>query len=315
MIRKPRLAHILALLVALLIVPVIVKQLMPEEHRQYEWVSLDETHFAEISFRNEEQGFDLGGMLFMPSGDGPFPAAVIIHGSGTSRRDNGWYLTLTDYLQRNGIAVLLPDKRGSEQSAGDWRTADFHDLATDTEAAIEFLENQQLVTVDRVGVIGMSQGGWVAPIVASNANNLAFVVSMVGSAVTPTKQLLYEENHNLQQMGFLPGISYGIALLSSANIRHVAQPDFWDGIADFDPLPYWQQTDVPSLVLYGADDTNVPSRESAARLNSLDKQNIEVRVFEGSGHALQDPPGRGNNLIRQEVLEAILNLVADYPSK
>jgi len=311
MIKKPRLAHVLALLVAVLIVPVIVRQLMPEKHRQYEWVSLDETRFSEISFHNAKQGLDLGGMLFIPSGDGPFPAAVIIHGSGTSRRDSGWYLTLTDYLQRNGVAVLLPDKRGSEKSAGNWRTADFHDLATDTQAAIEFLENQQLVAVDKIGVIGMSQGGWIAPIVAAETDDIDFVVGMVGSAVTPTEQLLYEENHNLRQMGFLPGFSNAIALLSTAYIRNVAQADFWNGVADYDPLPYWQKVDVPALILYGADDTNVPSHDSAARLVSLGKNNIEIRIFEGSGHALQDPPGRGNDLIRREVLEEILSLVAD----
>ena len=71
-------------------------------------------------------------MLFLPEGNGPFPAAVIIHGSGTSDRDNLWPLTLTQYLRESGIAVLLPDKRGSEKSEGDWRTSSFQDLAGDT---------------------------------------------------------------------------------------------------------------------------------------------------------------------------------------
>jgi len=309
MIKKLRFAHVFTLLLVLLIVPVIVKQVLPSERRQYDWVSLDETRYSEVVFPNSKQRLSLAGMLFVPPGDGPFPAAVVIHGSGTSRRDSGWYLTLADYLQRNGIAVLLPDKRGSEKSEGEWRTADFHDLATDTMAAIEFLRNQQIVAVSGIGVIGMSQGGWIAPIVASESDNLAFIVNMVGSAVTPIEQLSYEENHNLRQMGFLPGFSNIITMMSTAYIRNVAQADFWSGIAEFDPLPYWQKVNVPALILHGADDTNVPSEESAARLVSLGKDNIEVRIFEGSGHALQDPPGRGDDLIRREALNAIASLI------
>ena len=66
---------------------------------------------------------------------------------------------------------------------------------------------------------------------------------------------------------------------------------------------------IPVLVLFGSDDTNVPSDESAARLDGLGKDNIEVRVFDGSGHALQDPAGKGDNLIRREALDAIVSLI------
>jgi dienelactone hydrolase len=296
-------------LLVVLIGPVLFKQIWPVERRQYDWVSLDETQYTEVTFRNTEQQLELGGMLFVPSGHGPFAAAVIIHGSGTSRRDSGWYLTLTNYLQQNGIAVLLPDKRGSEKSQGDWRTADFHDLATDTLATVEFLRAQNEVPVSRIGIIGMSQGGWIAPIVASESSDVDFVVSMVGSAVTPAEQLIYEENHNLRQMGFLPGVSNVIALASTAYIRNVAQAEFWDRVANYDPVPYWQEVNVPTLALYGADDTNVPSEESAKRLSALGKPNLRVKIYEGSGHALQDPVGRGDSIIRAEVLEAIRSTI------
>jgi len=204
--------HVFLLLLVVLIGPVLFKQIWPVERRQYDWVSLDETQYTEVTFRNTEQQLDLGGMLFVPTGHGPFPAAVIIHGSGTSRRDSGWYLTLTQHLQQNGVVVLLPDKRGSEKSEGNWRTSSFEDLSTDTLAAIEFLKTQQDVPLTNVGIVGMSQGGWIAPIVASESSDVGFVVSMVGSAVTPAEQLVYEENHNLRQMGFLPGVSNVIAL-------------------------------------------------------------------------------------------------------
>jgi len=214
---------IIGLALAVLFVPVLVRQLLPVEFRQLERVALPDTRHIEISFQNRTQNLALGGLLFVPAGDGPFPAAVVIHGSGTSRRDNGWYLTPTKHLQNSGIVVLLPDKRGSEESEGNWRTSSFEDLATDTHAAIGHLREQQSVPISGIGVIGMSQGGWIAPLVASQEDDLAFLVSLVGSVVTPREQLLYEENYNLRQVGFLPGISNVLAYVGSANVRTIRE--------------------------------------------------------------------------------------------
>ena len=302
---------ILVFVLALLFIPVLVRQLLPPEPRQFERVALADTRHVEIAFQNRSQNLSLAGLLFVPEGDGPFPAAVIIHGSGTSRRDNGWYLTLTKHLQDNGIVALLPDKRGSEKSEGEWRTSSFQDLATDTLAAIEYLREQQSVPLSAVGVIGMSQGGWIAPLVASQEDDLEFLVSMVGSMVTPREQLLYEENYNLRQLGFLPVISDVLAYAGYANVRYLAQPQLYDLIVDYDPLPYWQDISVNSLVLFGADDTNVPSSESARRVLDLDNRYIRVEVYEGSGHALESPRGQGNSIIRQEALDEISSFVHD----
>jgi len=301
---------VLALL-ALLFVPVLVKQLAPVESRQFKRVELAETRHFEISFQNRLQNLALGGLLFVPEGDGPFPAAVVIHGSGTSHRENGWYLTLTKHLQNKGIVVLLPDKRGSEKSEGDWRTSSFEDLATDTLAAIEHLREQESVPISGIGVIGMSQGGWIAPLVASQEDELSFLVSMVGPMVTPREQLLYEENYNIRQLGFLPGISNVLAYVGSANVRYLAQPELYKLIVDFDPLPYWRDISHDSLVLLGADDTNVPSAESEKRLKSIDNPRIKVKVYEGSGHALESPVGQGDSIIRKDVLEEISAFIHD----
>lgn len=306
---------IVALALAVLFVPVLVKQLMPADSRQLERVALADTRHVEISFQNQTQNLTLGGLLFVPVGDGPFPAAVVIHGSGTSRRDNGWYLTLTKHLQDSGIVVLLPDKRGSEESEGNWQTSSFDDLATDTRAAIGYLREQQSVPVSGIGVIGMSQGGWIAPLVAKQEQELMFLVSIVGSVVTPREQLLYEENHNLRQLGFLPGISNVLAYVGSANVRHLAQPELYKLIVDYDPLPYWSDISVDSLALFGADDTNVPSAESAQRLTSLGNPNTRVKVYDDSGHALESPPGRGNSIIRIDALEEISVFIRDTGMK
>ena len=307
---------IVALVLALVFMPVLLRQLFPSEQRHLERVALADTRHAEIAFQNRTQDLALAGLLFVPEGAGPFPAAVVIHGSGTSRRDKlGWYLTLTKYLQDSGIVVLLPDKRGSEKSEGDWRTASFEDLATDTRAAIEYLRTQRSVPLSGIGVIGMSQGGWIAPLVASQENDLAFLVSMVGSTVTPREQLLYEENHNLRQLGFLPGISNVLAYVGSANVRYLAQPQLYKLIVDYDPLLYWGRISVDSLALFGADDTNVPSAESARRLESLGNPHVRVKVYEGSGHALESPLGHGNSIVRNDALEDISVFIRDASVK
>jgi dipeptidyl aminopeptidase/acylaminoacyl peptidase len=296
-------------LVILVIGPVLVHQIDPPQPRSLEGDTLDPARFAEVDFRNEEQGIDLAGMLFLPPGEGPFPAAVIIHGSGPSQRTNRWYLTLTHFLQENGIAVLLPDKRGSEQSGGDWRTASFEDLATDTLAAIRYLTESRRGSISRVGVIGMSQGGWIAPIVADRTPDLSFLVNVVGSAVTTHQQLLYEEDHNLRQMGVLPGISRVLAHASAFTLRAWRQEEFWSAVGNFDPLPYWTKLDVPALALYGEADTNTPSHRSEVLLRELNNARITIRMYAGSGHALQDPEGTGNRLFRQDALGDIRDFI------
>jgi len=299
------------LLASLVIVigPVVVKQLLPEERRALEGENIDPARFTEVRFRNATQSIDLAGMLFAPPGAGPFPAAVVIHGSGSSRRNNRWYLTLSHFLQDNGIVVLLPDKRGSEQSGGDWHRASFEDLATDTVAAIRFLQAQGEVGISRIGIIGMSQGGWIAPIVAQRSSGLSFLVSVVGSTVTTHQQFLYEEDYNLRQLGVLPGLSGLLARPATYVARNWVQSDFWDAVGDFDPLPYWNRLEVPALALFGEVDTNVPSARSAELLRGLGKPGIIVRIYPGSGHPLEDPPGRGNRLFREEALTDIRDFI------
>lgn len=300
---------LLLAILAVVLVPPLISMLETPESRTYDFPDPDESRYQEVSFRNEQAGLELAGMLFMPEGPGPFPAVVIIHGSGESRRDNRWYLTLTHYLQDQGIVVLLPDKRGSVHSEGDWRTSSMEALAGDTVAGLQFLRETFAGRITNFGVIGLSQGGWIAPIVASEYRETDFVVDMVGSTLPAHRVLIYEETHNLRQAGLLPGVADVIARLSTFVLWHVTQKEFWSAVGNFDPLPYWENVTVPALALFGGADTNVPSQQSAEALQQLEKPNIQVRIFEGSGHALQDPPGQGNDYIRAEALRAISDFI------
>lgn len=297
---------------ALVLGPVVVRQIAGgEPDRTYRRPDLSNMDYTEVKFRNETQGLTLAGMLFVPDGEGPFPAVAIIHGSGTSARDNSWYLTLVEYLQNNGVVVLLPDKRGSEKSEGNWRSSSYEDLATDTVAAVEFLRTQEMVEVSKVGIIGMSQGGQISPYVVHLSPDIDFLIDVVGTSLNNYDVLHYEETSNLRKMGFLPGIADLIAYPSTWVLRNFTQKEFWDSVGNFDALPYWKELSVPALVMYGGDDPNVPAEASKVRLEKLNKANIEVKIYEGSEHALQDPPGTGNSRFRIEALTDIRKFIFD----
>lgn len=309
MMRKTVSILLLVLLLGVMLIPVAIKQLSPPDDRTFQGAHLADLTYQEVSFTNTEQGIQLGGMLFVPEGVGPFPAAVIIHGAGTSVRDNYWYLTMTQYLQENGIVVLLPDKRGSEKSEGDWHTSSFEDLATDTLAAISYLKEQDQVAISKIGVIGCSQGGQLSPLVAAQSPDVAFLVDVVGTSLPLYDVLHYEETNNLREIGFLPGVSDLIAYPSTYIIRKFRQKEFWNAVGNFDALSYWQDLSIPALVMYGSDDTNVPAEASKARLEKLNKENIVVNIYAGSGHPLEDPPSMGNDIFREEALMDIENFI------
>ncbi|HSF82199.1 MAG TPA: alpha/beta fold hydrolase [Anaerolineales bacterium] len=299
----------IVVILAIIFGPVVFTQVAAAEERTYQRVYLADVEYSEVSFRNETQDLDLAGMLFVPDGDGPFPAVVIIHGSKASRRDSNWYLTLSSYMQKNGVAVLLPDKRGCEKSEGDWYRSSLEDLATDTLAAIDFMKSQEIVEVSQLGIIGMSQGGVIAPVVASQSSDLDFVINMVGHSVTMHEQLIHDENFVAREMGLLPGISNMYSYVATFVYENFTAKEWWEAVGNFTPLPYWQKVNIPALVLLGSEDHNVPSEESKARIEALDKDNIRVIMYEGSGHGLEDPPGTGDHYIRQEALSDMLNFI------
>ena len=144
-------------------------------------------HTREVSFGTGT--VELSGLLFVPSGPGPHPAVVLIHGSGVSHRDSFWYLSLANFLARRGVMVLLPDKRGCGKSQGEWHTESFDDFAGDALAGVKLLSEQDSVDRDKIGMIGLSQGGWIAPLAASKSRHVAFVITVSGSTATPRPNL------------------------------------------------------------------------------------------------------------------------------
>lgn len=161
-----------------------------------------------VSFTNDKFKINLAGTLTIPEGEGSFPAVILITGSGAQNRNEELmghkpFLVIADYLSRQGIAVLRYDDRGVGSSQGSYGTATSSDLATDAEAAFDFLSNNPKINQKSIGLMGHSEGGLIAPIVASANQQIAFIVSLAGPGVTGQQIILRQA----QDISRLSGIS------------------------------------------------------------------------------------------------------------
>lgn len=150
-----------------------------------------------VTFKNEEAGIVLAGTLTEPEGEGLFPAVVLISGSGPQDRDESLlghrpFYVLADHLTRQGIAVLRFDDRGVGESEGHFSTATSEDFATDASAAIDFLKSRNEIHPDQLGLVGHSEGGMIAPMVAVTRGDLSFIVLLAGPGLTG-EQILYSQ--------------------------------------------------------------------------------------------------------------------------
>ena len=163
-----------------------------------------------VRFTNETGGFELEGTLTVPASQGTFPVAILISGSGPQDRDESLmghkpFWVLSDYLTRQGIAVLRYDDRGVGNSGGDFSTATTLDFVTDVEAAIQFLRTRSDIDSQSIGLIGHSEGGLIAPIVAQEeANSVSFVVMLAGPARRGKEILLSQSTQMAHLQGMPP---------------------------------------------------------------------------------------------------------------
>ena len=139
----------------------------------------------EVFFLNEKHGVQLAGTLTLPQSKGPFPAVVLISGLGPQNRNEEMFghkpfLVLADYLTKLGIAVLRVDDRGVGNSTGSFSEATSQDFAADALAGIEYLKTRKEINHGKIGLVGHGEGGLIAPMVAAQSGDVAFVVMMAG---------------------------------------------------------------------------------------------------------------------------------------
>ena len=157
-----------------------------------------------VIFINDKFNIKLAGTLTLPSGPGPFKAAIMITGSGAQNRNEELmghkpFLVIADFLSRNGIAVLRYDDRGIGGSQGNYSEATSEDLATDAEAAFNYLKNNPKINQKKIGFIGHSEGGLIAPIVASSHNDVGFIISLAGPGVTG-QQIIIRQSQDISRL-------------------------------------------------------------------------------------------------------------------
>lgn len=162
----------------------------------------------DVTVPNKKFGFDLAGTLTLPKGNGPFPAVVLITGSGQEDRNEEIFghkpfLVIADYLTKKGFAVLRCDDRGFGKSKGSLVNVTSYDFSTDALASVEFLKADKRINAKKIGLLGHSEGGLIAQIIAAEHNDIAFIVSLAGPGVKG-EQILFEQT---QKMAKLMGAS------------------------------------------------------------------------------------------------------------
>lgn len=152
----------------------------------------------DVTFQNIKAKISLSGTLTLPKRNGFFPSVILITGSGPQNRNEELlghkpFLVISDYLTKKGIAVLRYDDRGVGDSKGDFKTSTTADFSTDVESAIAYLQTRKEINKNKIGLIGHSEGGLIAAIVASKSKNISFIVLLAGTGIKGDKLLLLQQ--------------------------------------------------------------------------------------------------------------------------
>jgi uncharacterized protein len=286
-----------------------------------------EVHFDNLAAHNQ-----LAGTLSLPSGEGRFPAVVLVSGTGHNTRDEDvWghkvFLVLADALNRKGFAVLRYDKRGVGGSSGDYDAATTADFASDAEAAVAWMKTQPRIDARRIGVLGHSEGGIIAPAVAAADKSVAFVVMIAGPCIRGDRLFVLQsamtakaygapDNYIARRKVFDQQLYNAILSAPSESAAlDRAKELVAQGVADklvdaneaesllkddtrpweryflaYDPAPTLARLTVPVLVLNGSLDVQVPAKENLAAAREALRNNSNAAVIElpGMNHLLQD---------------------------
>ena len=286
----------------------------------------------EIHFNNVAAHNQLAGTLSLPNGEGPFPAVVLVSGTGQNTRDEDVsghkvFLVLADALNRKGFAVVRYDKRGVGGSSGDYDAATTADFASDAEAAVAWLKTQAEIDRRRIGVLGHSEGGIIAPAVAATDKSVAFVVMIAGPCIRGDRLFVLQSAMTAQAYGapdnYIARRRVFDQQLYSAILSAPSESAAFDrakalvaqGVADklidaneaeslpkdatrpweryflaYDPAPALARLTVPILVLNGSLDVQVPAKENLAAAHEALRNNSNATVIQlpGMNHLLQD---------------------------
>ncbi len=287
---------------------------------------------TEVSFENPAAQVRLAGTFSAPKGAGPFPAIVLVSGTGHNTRDEDVcghkvFLVLADALNRRGVAVLRYDKRGVGGSTGDYDQATTADFASDARAAVDWLKTQAKVDRAHIGVLGHSEGGVIAPMVAAQDGDVAFVVMIAApalrgdrlfvlqSALTAraygapedyvSRRKVFDEKlyaavttaptpeEGLTRARTITNLGLAEKLIDPGEAARLPADTTRPWMRYFlvhDPAPTLKRLTAPILALDGSLDLQVPAKANLAVLREALKHNKDATLLElpGLNHLLQD---------------------------
>jgi pimeloyl-ACP methyl ester carboxylesterase len=281
-----------------------------------------------VTYDNAAAHVTLAGTLTLPSGPGPFTTVLLISGSGPQDRDETLmghhpFLVLADALTRHGIAVLRVDDRGVGKSTGSFKDATSADFAADVEAGIAYLRSRPEVNGRKIGLVGHSEGGLIAPMVAARNPAVAFIVLMAGPGV-PGDRILVAQSRLIAEAS---GATHEQAEANAAMLRSIlglvkGEPDNAKVRADleeqlggmmppaqieaqvetitspwyryfisYDPAAALARVTCPVLAIGGSKDLQVPAAENLAAIRAAlakgGNTHVQVEEFAGLNHLFQ----------------------------
>jgi pimeloyl-ACP methyl ester carboxylesterase len=267
---------------------------------------------------------------YSPAGD---TAIVALHGAGEGTRDSPVYRHLHELLPPAGIGVVTFDRRGEGASSGDSTRGRFQLQVEDALAVLAAVDST------RVGFWGISQGGWIGPLAATASRDVAFLVLVASTGVTPSEQMMYAVERQLRLAGYGEDV-VARALELRRRFEHwvhtdAAEPDeelaaeLWDGVdepwwshvwlpptlldaesrrlwieeMDFDPRPVFARVQVPTLLLYGEADSWTPVEPSITAWRAARGDEVEIVVIPQAEHDLTLPDGSLSATYRRTLVD------------
>ena len=249
------------------------------------------------------QGHVLAGTLTTPPVRKPMPAAVLITGLSPSERNGGdppWMplRDLADALTRAGLAVLRVDDRGIGKSTGDHKPSTTLDEADDVQTEVAWLRAQPGIDPKRIALVGYSEGGLIAPIVASRDSKIAAIVTLAGPGTSGSDLAHYQiEQAVLHDPGIAPSDR------DKEIAKQLAEPlsPRESSALALDPIEFASRVKCPALIIQGGNDLHVPLRSTgrlAAAMRANGNSDVTVRIFPGVSHSLlPDPQGPGSGWV------------------
>ncbi len=279
--------------------------------------------------RVENGDVTLAGTLSLPAGAGPHPAVVLTHGSGPQPRDHAVLRWVADHFVLNGVAVWAYDKRGVGGSTGSWNDASIGDLAADALAGLAYLKSRPEIDPERIGLWGISQGGWISVSAAARTPEVAFIVMVSGAGVGIVRQDVDRIELTLRTLDFPEAEVREAGAYQSLFYEAIAGRATWDELAaamertkearwagyvtrvssrerfdlrapvvwrffSYDPAQDFGRVACPVLALFGGRDIIVPPDRNVGPMEEGfergGKADLTIKVFPAGDHVLNETP-------------------------